>query len=99
MGLFSKTIKKALRSTGRKFLTAMQRNQGNHRFDSNAYYITMGTLLCSMTPYYGWRNARRAAKKFDRRAFIMRGATVNRHIENIQWSGHKNAWNLMTKGA
>lgn len=52
-------------------------------FHPRAYYATLadsfgGQIVLSMRPYFNWKQARRAAKRIDRRAFICRGATLTR---------------------
>lgn len=82
---------KVLRKTAFAFLYKVQKEKS--RFDDDAYYLSLGTTLISLDPHYGWRKARAAARRIHHKAFIMKGSTVNRLIEQAQWSGHKNAWN------
>lgn len=89
----TKRLSRMVRATGYRFLVAVRKNP-NVRFEPDAYYLTLGTILLDLKPYYGWKNARRAAKRIHNNAFIMRGSTVNRHIEKSQYAGHKKAWSI-----
>lgn len=87
----TRKLGKSFRKAAYAFLGRIRKNP-HYRFDDNAYYISMGTNLLSITPYYGWKKARAAAKRIHPRAFIMRGDTVNRYIEKAQFEGHRKSW-------
>lgn len=84
-------LKRFFRRTAISFLTTLRKNP-QHRFAENQYYICMGTNLLSVQPYGSWKKGRAAAKRVHPKAFIMKGSTVNRYIEQAQFAGHKNAW-------
>lgn len=59
--------------------------KGRFQLVPNAYYCTLeserGFILLSFRPYARWKQARAAAKRIDRRAFIQLGSTITKKLK------------------
>ena len=72
------SLREKAKNIFRAFLRA--KRQAAFNFAPKAYYITMGDTLVSPVPYFSWKKARAAAKRFHRRAFFQNGRTLERKV-------------------